>query len=84
MKKTIASVEIDDHRVRHSARIESDQCPPPPDELTKNLQYYLFRAMVDQPELMKVGSGFFKRLNMLHDGSKWVIIMESIEDKNTP
>jgi hypothetical protein len=72
---------ISETHVRYGARIEGDECPPPPSHAARLAQYYMLRTLVDTPDLLNTGPVLFEKMTMVHNGTKWVVEIEALVEE---
>jgi hypothetical protein len=79
MKRSMTKVVIQDNKTRYRVTIESDECLKGSQE-ARVIQFLLLRSIADEPSLTACGMSDFQRMTMTHNGEKWIVECESIEE----
>lgn len=73
----LAATRLDEQNTRSRVTIHSDPCPPNT-QLARIMQFDLLRMMSQDPALTQCGGSDFQTLSMVHDGGKWIVVLEAI------
>lgn len=77
MKRSIIKSRLNDTEHRYRVLLESDECEVGTME-SRQRQYDLLRAIVDNAGMMDCGPAIFQTMKMSHDGVRWIIEMEAV------
>lgn len=83
MKRVVSKVKMGGRLVRHRVRLDGDDCPVGA-QVRRFQQHQLLRHVADTPDLLICGGLPFEKLAMQHDGTRWVIEAEAIENVTDP
>lgn len=77
MKKTQTRVLLQDRRVRYRVLLESEPCEPG-SAMARVEQFHMLDTLVNTQEMAYCGPCLYQTLTMAHNGSCWVVTMESV------
>ncbi len=77
MTRTTNNIPIGDGKIRARVRIEGDGCLLDTVEY-RFAQFQMLEMISQQMELVHCALNTFQKLNMFHDGTRWVVECEAI------
>lgn len=79
MKKVYNAVSLGGLSTRHTVRYTSELCELGTVQYRFH-QHEMLRQIAENTDLLKCGLQNFRKLTMFHDGERWVIDMEAVEE----
>ena len=77
-RSNLIKIPLNEFQTRYRLSYESEPCETN-SVAGRNTQLDLLRSLVDQPQLCYCGSQIFDTMKVYHNGSAWVVEMESLE-----
>jgi len=76
-RSNLIKIPLNEFQTRYRLSYETDPCEAG-SVAGRNAQFDLLRTLADQPQLCYCGPMFFDTLKVYHNGSCWVVEMESL------
>lgn len=78
ISRSYVSVYLGEGLTRHTIRIESGSCPPKTAD-ARRIIHDVFAQLAADPSLSDCGPVPFEKMEVFHDGKRWIVTAEATE-----